>query len=350
MGCDDGALRIYSFDENDRLYISKTTRNHKEKCLSVCFDSVDENIVYGGFDRGVWRKFEVSTNRVLSVVKAGKGSSLSENNIWAICHTDPKFLVLGFSSGFISIYETTFGTLVTEFKEHIADILCFIVSHDGSTIFASGADSLVVTISKKNLAPPAQAGIENELESSEADVGNYEFSLSSKDRGQSHDVYALELFHNDLLASGGVTTDICLYKLENGRLVNRHLNMAHRNGGQVEKSKEGIVKLRHITSLPLQKEVLVNTKKEWIFQGNDQELNLFDYKSDQFNFLLQIKMNSTPIQAFAIGDKNNCIAYSILGATQIIFLKENQENSLDVKAKNKELPFGCLGMKFVNNL
>jgi len=61
-------------------------------------------------------------------------------------------------------------------------------------------------------------------------------------------------------------------------------------------------------------------------------------------------MNNTPIQAFAIGDKNNCIAYSILGATQIIFLRENQETTLSVQAKNKELPFGCLGMKFVHNL
>jgi len=59
-------------------------------------------------------------------------------------------------------------------------------------------------------------------------------------------------------------------------------------------------------------------------------------------------MNSSPIQSFALGDKNSCIGYSIPGVTHIIFVKETKSDGM--KANNKELPFGCLGMKFVNNI
>ena len=43
--------------------------------------------------------------------------------------------------------------------------------------------------------------------------------LTSIFRGQSHDIKALKIVSSKMLLSGGETTDICIYKLENGRFM-----------------------------------------------------------------------------------------------------------------------------------
>ena len=41
--------------------------------------------------------------------------------------------------------------------------------------------------------------------------------LTSIFRGQSHDIKVLKIVSPQMLLSGGETTDICIYKLEDGR-------------------------------------------------------------------------------------------------------------------------------------
>jgi len=108
------------------------------------------------------------------VVKAGKDGKKQkvDNNIWTVNFVEPAFLILGFASGFVSIYETSFGTLIQEFKEHAADILCITVSRDHNTVYISGADSLIMTLSKDNKNADK---INNELEVSN-NTYDYEFS------------------------------------------------------------------------------------------------------------------------------------------------------------------------------
>ena len=54
---------------------------------------------------------------------------------------------------------------------------------------------------------------------------------------------SLEVIENGkLLLSGGVTTDICIYKIENGRFLDRELKK--------EKNTRKTLKLRHINPFP----------------------------------------------------------------------------------------------------
>lgn len=82
-----------------------------------------------------------------------------------------------------------------------ADILALEVNHKLQTIYATGVDSRVVSISL--------------LE--DVETSNKDWVLSSIYRGQSHDIKSLIMLDNDTLLSGGVTTDICIYKLQEGR-------------------------------------------------------------------------------------------------------------------------------------
>ena len=51
---------------------------------------------------------------------------------------------------------------------------------------------------------------------------NEEWKLTSKFRGQSHDINSLILLDENSILSGGLTTDICIYKLENGRFTEKY--------------------------------------------------------------------------------------------------------------------------------
>jgi hypothetical protein len=50
---------------------------------------------------------------------------------------------------------------------------------------------------------------------------------SSIFRGQSHDIKSLVMLNKNTLLSGGVTTDICVYKLEDGRFKDQFGKNSH---------------------------------------------------------------------------------------------------------------------------
>ena len=100
--------------------------------------------------------------------------------------------------------------------------MSILVSNDSERIFASGADSKIVCYNK----------VTEDLNGFE----KVDFEFSSDERGQSHDVYSIVELHDDLIISGGFSTDICLYKINGNRFKDR------RRGSPKE------IKLRHITS------------------------------------------------------------------------------------------------------
>lgn len=111
--------------------------------------------------------------------------------------------------------------MLKEFCDHEGDVLTILVSKDSNRIFATGADSKINCYNKI---------VE--------DINGFEktdFEFSSSDRGQSHDIYAMVELHDDLIVSGGLSTDMCLYKIAGSRFQER------RRGSPKE------IKLRHIT-------------------------------------------------------------------------------------------------------
>ena len=73
------------------------------------------------------------------------------------------------------------------------------MNQEFNAIYASGADSRVVVVQLKE------------------DGESKEWVFASLFRGQSHDVKSLILLNSKQLLSAGVTTDICVYNLINGR-------------------------------------------------------------------------------------------------------------------------------------
>ena len=88
-----------------------------------------------------------------------------------------------------------------QFSNLQADILSIAVNPAFETIYATGVDSRVLSVELRR----------------DEETNNSDWLLSSIYRGQSHDIKSLILLANNTLLSGGVTTDICVYKLQDGR-------------------------------------------------------------------------------------------------------------------------------------
>jgi WD40 repeat protein len=86
--------------------------------------------------------------------------------IWTLNEINNKFLFSGDSNGTFRVWDCEFGVLIKEFKEHEADILTCCKNKKYNTIYFTGSDSLICAIQ----------------------LINDEWILTSKFRGQSHDV------------------------------------------------------------------------------------------------------------------------------------------------------------------
>jgi len=119
----------------------------------------------------------------------------------------------------------------------------------------------------------------------------------------------LKLLESNVLISGGLTTDICIYNLENGRFVER-------KGKLLAKTQDDI-KLRHITALPNSKVMAVSGDKNIMLLVKDFGLELWKYDINrmEYDFLIELRIKSSPIISFALSSHGKYFAYSTLEET-----------------------------------
>ena len=175
LGCDDGILRIYQFDET--FFLLSTFPKQDSKILSTC---ISKGFYYAGTSSGAIVKFTARGQTVTRMC--------SDTSIWALLPTE-QGIFSGEGNGSLCFWDTTKGILQQKLKTHEGDILC-LCEKEGE-IYASGVDSKVVRCSAN---------------------GN-EWIITGKARGQSHDVRTLAVIHG-IIISGGITSDICLYPEE----------------------------------------------------------------------------------------------------------------------------------------
>jgi hypothetical protein len=77
-----------------------------------------------------------------------------------------------------------------------------------------------------------------------------EWQLGNKVRGQSHDVFALELFEGNLV-SGGITTDFCFYPLQNGEFTGEYFHKVSYCGVQRVSSEGRLVLVNQRSSFEI---------------------------------------------------------------------------------------------------
>ena len=200
LASDDGAVRIIQIKKNEEPFIIKQFEKSRSKILSICFENSTNNIFYTGHSNGVINKWNLKTGQILTTINTGLNAKNKEekNLIWSICSINTQYLFAGDSNGRLLVLDMQVGNITQEIKEHNGDILtiCFNNNLEQPIIYYSGVDSLIGCI--------------------KFDKKNNNFIFVSSFRGQSHDVNTLSLVDNNILLSGGNTTDICIYHLFNG--------------------------------------------------------------------------------------------------------------------------------------
>lgn len=200
LASDDGAVRIIKIKKNEEPFIVKQFEKTKSKILSICFENSTNNIFYTGHSNGTINKWNLKTGQILRTINSNLNNKNSneKNLIWSICSLNSQFLFAGDSHGRLLILDMQIGNITQEINEHKGDILtlCFNNNLEKPIIYFSGVDSLIGCV--------------------KYDKKNNTFVFASSFRGQSHDVNSLSLIGDNILLSGGNTTDICIYHLFNG--------------------------------------------------------------------------------------------------------------------------------------
>lgn len=293
VACDDGTIKIYDYkEESSKISFSKVTRNFKSKALACSWDDNDLIAFYSSYDDGMVRKFD----RLLNVSLSINLLSHSKQKIfaWKILSIR-KSLVCGCSNGNILFFETDFGTLLKSIHFHQSDILTLITNSTKNTVYASGSDSRIISI--ENL---------NDKEEN--------WMLTSQDRGQSHDVYSLVLINDNLLISAGLTTDLCLYNLENNRFIERMkiLKGQKKINSNIDENSNSL-KLRHITTLH-SKKLIQMTESSRNLVLNDKPFNLEVWEifqeNNSFKFLFEIRNKEKAILSSCLSLCGTFLAFS----------------------------------------
>jgi len=135
--------------------------------------SDDNDIFFTGHSNGTIHQWDFKTGQISqtfnSLGKVKKGKTVENLMIWTLCIVDNKFLISGNSKGGLCVWDAKFGVSIKEFKEHEADILTSCMNKETKTVYFTGSDSVICTIQ----------------------LIQDEWRLTSKFRGQSHDINSI---------------------------------------------------------------------------------------------------------------------------------------------------------------
>ena len=156
-------------------------------------------MLFAGYSDGSLKKWDIHTgNCVLHIDKQTQKKKSKEGKclIWNLCYADG-CLISGDSQGDVCIWDTEFGTQLAKLSQLSGDILAMTLNLAHGCIYATGVDSRVISIQLQK----------------DQETNSQKWVVSSVFRGQSHDIKSLVLLDDNTLLSGGLTTDICVYKL-----------------------------------------------------------------------------------------------------------------------------------------
>ncbi len=124
----------------------------------------------------------------------GKKILAEKNTRFTVCKALDKYILIGDNKGRLLIYDKKYLISNITFHHHEGPILAIKVLND--SVFYTGSDSKITCLKF----------VDN----------NWCFVHNI--RGQSHDIFSLQLFDNDYLLSGGLTTDVCFYRLSENNI------------------------------------------------------------------------------------------------------------------------------------
>ncbi len=187
---------------SDVLSFCRGLDKQEGRVLSVAWQPDGNYIAVGGADSTI-RKLDVKTGRCVLRITLDEFKSRS-TLVWDIKFLRDSTIVSCDSLGKVQFWNSVQGTLIHSHTAHTADVLCLAVNKDENEVYSAGIDQKIVClkrVSKKS-----------------------RWLYCDKLRSHSHDVRALALASNGLLASGGVDTELltCPTNNLNIKAVNRH--------------------------------------------------------------------------------------------------------------------------------
>ena len=169
---------------NNNLVSMRCLDQLNVRIISLAWHSSDSYLAVGSTD-GIIRKF--NTESGACVLEIAHDSSM-KSVIWDLKYLDA-FLVSADSQGRVQIWNSVHGTVFQTFKEHRADVLALAIDHDHS-IYSSGVDKKIVRIKKL--------------------ADKNEWVKDGDVKIHTHDVRALDISSDGILASGGMDTRLVI--------------------------------------------------------------------------------------------------------------------------------------------
>ena len=174
---------VYSLDKQDCRILSLSWHPSLSLIVAGCSDSTV-------------RILDTETHHCTLRITVEK-SEQQDTLVWCVKYLSNDTIISSTSLGKINIWNAQFGTLKQAFGLHVADILALAINETEDVMFAAGVDHKIVRFKKVS------------------DVESGETWVQSQDvRPHTHDVKALAVSRNGILASGGVDTELCINLIE----------------------------------------------------------------------------------------------------------------------------------------
>lgn len=195
VGCEDGRIRTYGYDNDDLFYVSALSSSG-ERVISLALHR-DGKTMFAGGSEGIISKWNLECGRNESRITMDNYHK-EKPIVWCLLVLDDYSVVSGDSAGNVHVYDGHTCTLLQTFSQLTADVLALAVNPANNMLFASGIDSQVISIRKNK---------------SNGDKWAYSYSH----RAHSHDVRALVVVPDfgtkkqDIVMSGGNDTQLVWY-------------------------------------------------------------------------------------------------------------------------------------------
>eukprot|EP01052_Picozoa_sp_SAG31_P030924 SAG31_NODE_3221_length_4526_cov_2.643099_2_plen_176_part_00 len=148
IGCEDGCVRLFSYEaaadvqgqfaHPGSLTYKFALSRFDGRALCVAW-MIDGAAVFAGGSDGTIRRWAIpadspsapACDQIISTSTGG--DEVEPTAIWALTTTPDGSVVTGDSAGYTKFWDGLYGTLIQEFKGHVADVLTVIASKAGKS-------------------------------------------------------------------------------------------------------------------------------------------------------------------------------------------------------------------------
>ncbi|KAH1047374.1 hypothetical protein J1N35_038158 [Gossypium stocksii] len=187
IACDDGAVRMYTISDLDKLIYQKSLPRVSGRALSVTW-SHDSNRIYSGSSDGLIRCWNADLGHEIfrSVVGLGGLGSGPELCVWSLLSLRCGTVVSADSTGSVQFWNGDNGTLLQAHSTHKGDVNALAASPRQNRVFSAGSDGQVILYK-----------LSSEMLQSGNDKSSYEmlkkWVFVGSVRAHTHDVRALTM-------------------------------------------------------------------------------------------------------------------------------------------------------------